>query len=191
MCVAFEKTRAPFVLEQVAAQLYALSTSQHGVRVVQRVVKAAAAARMELAAIGEATAAGGDVAQLAAHQFGNYAVQVALRHCAPAQRARLLDALLPHTLALSTSKHGSNVAEQLLTLATDMQLAPVCETIFGAAAEGRNGALRQLMSNEFGNYVLQTLLRRLEPAARANALRLVEGNVTPTNFGRTILSASR
>merc|ERR1719506_3174170 len=70
VCVAFEKTRAPFVFEQVAAQLYALSTSQHGVRVVQRVVKAAAAARMQLAAVGEAAAAGGDVAQLAAHQFG-------------------------------------------------------------------------------------------------------------------------
>ena len=159
-------------------------------RVVQRVIKAAAAARMELAAVGEAAARGGDVAALASHQFGNYAVQVALRHCAPAQRARLIDALLPHTLALSTSKHGSNVAEQLLQLASDAQLSPVCETIFGAAAAGRNGALRQLMSNEFGNYVLQTLLRRLEPAARTNALRLVEAHVTPTNYGRTILSSA-
>ena len=50
--------------------------------------------------------------------------------------------------------------------------------------------LQELMNNEFGNYVLQTLLRRVEPAARTHALQLVEANVTPSNYGRTILTAA-
>eukprot|EP00965_Chrysotila_dentata_P075673 2499405-Pleurochrysis_carterae.AAC.1 len=53
----------------------------------------------------------GELSYLAAHQFGNYAVQTALRHCQPSQREAMLAALLPHLLALSSCKHGSNVAE--------------------------------------------------------------------------------
>ena len=67
------------------------------------------------------------------HHFIDYASREVHGGYEPAESA-LIDALLPHTLALSTSKHGSNVAEQLLQLASDAQLSPVCETIFGAAA---------------------------------------------------------
>ena len=132
LSVAFKCTSAPFILEQVARNLRTLATQQHGVRVVQRVVKSAAAAGVGLGSICDALVADGDVGSLATHQFGNYAVQVGLRHCAPPQQTLLLEALLPHTLALSSSKHGSNVAEQLLNLATDAQLAPVCSRVFSA-----------------------------------------------------------
>lgn len=187
VCVAFEATCAPFILEEVSRGLHTLATHQHGVRVAQRVMKAAAAAGMSLHPIGNALVASGDISTLATHRFGNYVVQVALRHCATEQRAQLLTALLPQTLALSSSKHGSNVAEQLLNLATNAQLAPLSDRVFSSVDEK---PLRDLMGNEFGNYVLQTLLRRLEPAARAHGLQCVEDNTAVSNFGRTILAAA-
>ena len=82
----------------------------------------------------------GELAYLAAHQFGNYAVQTALRHCQQAQREAMLSALLPHLLPLSSCKHGSNVAEMVLLRASPAQLEHVRVQIF----EPPNCALHQL-----------------------------------------------
>jgi len=186
VCVAFKHTKALFILKQMSKHMYALSTQQHGCRVVQSVLQAASAAQLDLsepvAAILE-----GEIEYLAMHPFGNYAVQVSLRHCDAQQRLQLLDALLSRLLQLSTSKHGSNVAETLLMLAQEPQLMQVSEQIFGAALECRS-ALQQLVEHPFGNYVLQTLLRRMTPEQRSVAAAAVRGVTTPSNYGRSVLS---
>jgi len=120
-------------------------------------------------------------------RYGNYGVQVALRHCSQHQREQMLTRLLPRCLSLSSSKHGSNVAELLLVLASPQQIEEVRNTIFGGSPAARH-TLRQLLESPFGNYVLQTLLRRLTPEGRAAAIELVRQETTATNFGRSILA---
>merc|ERR1719231_1525644 len=126
----------------------------------------------------------GDVMALASHRFANYAVQVALRQGPADQREAMLCELLPQLLKLSSNKHGSNVAEVVLAKASDSQIEGVTDAILAADAD-----LAQLMGDAFGNYVLQTLLRRIEePERRARAVARVRALTTASNYGRSILS---
>jgi len=186
VCVSFRHTHAPFILQQLARHISALSTQQHGCRVVQSVLQAAAASGMDLHAPVQAFI-DGELLYLAAHPYGNYGVQVALRHCSQPQREQMLSRLLPRCLALSASKHGSNVAELLLVLASTQQIEGVRASVFGGTPNARQ-TLRQLLESPFGNYVLQTLLRRLSAEGRADAIELVRQETTATNFGRSILA---
>jgi len=187
VCVAYSATHAPFLLRQISASVVQLSLEQHGCRVVQSVLQEAGNAGVDCsAAVGRII--GGGLEELALHRFANYAVQVALRQCGAAQREAMLGALMPRLLPLSASKHGSNVAEVVLSLASGPLLDAAAESIFGAC-EPASAALRQLVEHQFGNYVLQTLLRRLaDGPRRAAALAKVREATTATNFGRSILS---
>ena len=239
VCVSFRHTHAPFILQQLAFHISALSTQQHGCRVVQSVLQAAAASGMDLHAPVQAFI-DGELLYLAAHPYGNYGVQVALRHCSQPQREQMLSRLLPRCLGLSASKHGSNVAELLLVLASAQQIEGVRASVFGGTPHSRHEAratpittptttptptprrlstpphtcpapalstetlpsparpmpppdrrrqtLRQLLESPFGNYVLQTLLRRLSAEGRSDAIELVRQETTATNFGRSILA---
>jgi len=137
------------------------------------------------AGIGGATArllASGNIGKHASDPYGNYAVQVTLRHSAAAERQQLVSALLPSLLSLSTSKHGSNVAEALLTMANPQQLQHARRLFLG-----RN-TLRELTSHPFGNYVLQAMMRLLSPEDRAVTVRAIELDAADTTYGRTIVT---
>ena len=174
--------------------------SPHSIRLSQRTVSLlycsqvlheAAAASMDISAA-VSSLLEGELSYLAAHPFGNYAVQAALRHAVPAQRATMLEGLLPSILHLASSKHGSNVAEMVLMLCSEDQLEHVRSQVFGPvdAASAEVPQLRLLMSSPFGNYVLQALLRKLKDARRVLALQMVERHVADDNFGRAILAAA-
>jgi len=192
--VAFERTCAPFILDEVSQHVVALATQQNGCRVVQAVLKTAGNNGMDLSkAVTKMIE--GELGHLAAHSFANYAVQVLLRHSTPMQRELLIRKLLPQVLVLSTSKHGSNVAESVLSLAPQRMLEKVCDEIFGSppavSLDGKHSgdALRSLMEHQFGNYVLQTLVRRLANANRRSfAIDKIKASTTSTNFGRSILA---
>ena len=109
---------------------------------MQSVLQAAAASGMDLHAPVQAFI-DGELLYLAAHPYGNYGVQVALRHCSQAQRDQMLSRLLPRCLALSASKHGSNVAELLLVLASAQQIEGVRASVFGGTPKARQ-TLRQV-----------------------------------------------
>merc|ERR1719453_2555540 len=71
VCCAFEKTKAPFMLEEVSSQLSKLALMPHSGRVVQAVITGAAQAGLDLrpttAALLEA-----DLCRLARDPFANY-----------------------------------------------------------------------------------------------------------------------
>jgi pumilio RNA-binding family len=191
---AFDHTRAPFILAQVSQHVVALGTQQNGCRVVQAVLKAAGSDGMDLAPAVSRIIEGG-LDRLAAHCFANYVVQVLLRQCAPPQRDVIVRQLLPHVLSLSTSKHGSNVAESVLSFTPQRMLDSVCDELFGPvpaagnSAEPAGEALRTLIEHPFGNYVLQALIRRLlDPSRRSNAIDRIRAAASPANFGRSILT---
>jgi len=186
ICAAFKHTRSLFILEQMTAHIVELAEQQHGVRVVQSVLSEADAASMNIAAA-VSSLLNGRLPYLASHAFGNYAVQSALRHGSEAHRQAMLNALLPELLALSSSKHGSNVAEMLLSQANAAQLEEVRAAVFDADRGPEQ--LRALMASPFGNYVVTSLLRLLDHSKRGEARRIVEAETQASNFGRAILAA--
>jgi len=186
VCIAFKRTHLPFIVAQMAKNMTALATQQHGIRVVQQVLNEAAACSMDVHGPVKALLEG-ELGSVAQHAYGNYAVQAALRHAAPEQREAMLAALLPKLDALSRSKHGSNVAEMVLMRASAVQLEQKRAQIFGPEHPEQ---LREMMGSPFGNYVLQALLRRLEPGLHAAALQRIEAETSASNFGRAIIAAA-
>jgi len=86
------------------------------------------------------------------------------------------------------------VAELLLSFTSASQTAEVAATIFGEG-EAAAAALSELMANQFGNYVLQSLLRRLGGVSEAQgaqaylaALQRVRDAQSAENYGRSILA---
>lgn len=92
----------------------------------------------------------GRLRNLAQDRFGNYVIQLALRHGAPPQRARLLHELLPVFHELAMGKCGSNVAEAVVEVASVQQLAGAFDQMGPHAAD-------TLRSHQFGAYVMQKI----------------------------------
>jgi len=180
VCAAYKRTHAPFILADVMTLLPQLAVHQHGCRVVQRVLSEAASTGANIGAAAH-TLLRCDVARLAMDAYANYAIQVALRHCHDGERSMLVVALMRKLLQLSTSKHGSNVAEAVISHATPEALSQAYSTIFTERA-----TLCELMAHPYGNYVISALLRRLSPDDRASALRTIEQNSADGNFGKAI-----
>merc|ERR550514_320808 len=101
-----------------------------------------------------------ELLRLASDPFGNYVVQIALRHAPPPSRALLLAALLPRFDRLAREKCGSNVAEALAELASDEQKRGLW------AALGADGAA-SLRTHAYGSFAMQALDGRRRTAAAA------------------------
>jgi len=144
---AFKRTRSSFIVEEVAPCLAAVSSHQHGTRVVQRMLPEAAAQGVELQVIFDALMHDVDLMALASHLFGNYVVQHALRAATAAQRSALIEKLLPSLPVISTSRGGSNVAETILHTASAEQLVCAEKLLRGQNLEAHN----------FGRHVMSTL----------------------------------
>jgi len=164
-----------------------LATQQHGCRVVQSVLQVAAGAGMDISEAVEQLVRGG-LLPLALHRFANYAVQVACHSARAPQRAQVLGTLLAALPSLATSKHGSNVAEVVLSVADDAQLEEVHTVVFGPSAAAAD-TLGRFLDCPYANYVVQTLLRRTpSDERRAAALELVRLKTTESNYGRSVLT---
>ncbi|KAL3908762.1 MAG: hypothetical protein SGPRY_009668 [Prymnesium sp.] len=182
VCACYKRTHLPFILADVCEHLPLLSIRQHGCRVVQRVLAEAAACGAGVSRAAQVLLSS-DLSNLAVDPYGNYAVQVTLRHAEEVERNTLVSRLLPLLLHLATSKHGSNVAEATLTRASHSQLLGARYLLLG-----ERSTLRELTGHPYGNYVLQALLRLLPPSERASAVRTIELEASDTSFGRTIVT---
>tara|TARA_B100000513_G_scaffold89049_2_gene37366 strand:- start:2255 stop:4441 length:2187 start_codon:yes stop_codon:yes gene_type:complete len=186
VCAAFKATRAVWILQEVADAMPDLCMRQHGVRVIQTIMQEAAEHAMDTAPAVEALlrdASGECAFELSLHSYGNYAVQACLRHGPPEGREQLLSILLERIVPLSAGKHGSNVAEALLMRASAAQRQQVHDAIFG---EGAAPARQTMLRSQYGNYVIQAVLRMLDDEQRARALQLVQEETQPDNFGQAV-----
>lgn len=149
---AYKHTRASFLLEELSTDIGKLAGLQNGSRVVQRVLLDAAQAGEDVAAPLDALLGLGPdrLVKLAQDRFGNYVVQIALRHALGAQQLALMQVLLPSFRALAVEKCGSNVAEVVIELASEAQLQAVRE---GLGVEGAE----ELRGHAYGSYVMAQL----------------------------------
>ena len=148
---AYKHTHKAFVLKELAHEIRWLSTQQNGSRVVQRVLAEAAQTGGDLTSPVEQLLNLGQtlLIHLAEDRFGNYVIQLALRHAPMHLKAQLLDILLPGFAALAVGKCGSNVAEVLVELASPMQVNAV-RAALGVQAE-------TLRAHVYGSYAMNAL----------------------------------
>lgn len=148
-------TRAPFILREIASEVGRLAVQQNGSRVVQKVLEEAAKTGADVSEPVDALLQLGPLrlAEVAEDRFGNYVVQLALKHSTHHRQMQLVAWLLPSIRALAISKCGSNVAEVVIALASPQQLGETCATFTLEEAE-------ELRNHPYGSFVMAAIDRR-------------------------------
>jgi len=145
-----------FVVDEIYGYTYSLAIHPYGSRVIQRLLEKVnrRKARLLLNEITEHTVA------LSKNQYGNYIIQWIIKHCAM-ERREIVAKLIGRVAELSRLKFSSNVIEQAFRRSSRTNIRELAEELlFDASAQkGRYPILALLISNQFGHYVIQTLLK--------------------------------
>lgn len=128
--------------------------------------------------------------RLMADQYGNYVIQWILQKGLPQDRARVIDSVQGHVLALSRHKFASNVVEQVVRAASPTQLRSLCSEILqpieGQSTPTNGGsstAANVMMTDQYANYVLQRFLERCEDDQKMRLVHLLGPRLTALRRG--------
>ncbi|KAL2693784.1 hypothetical protein Neosp_000347 [[Neocosmospora] mangrovei] len=102
-------------------------------------------------------------------QFGNYVAQHILDKGETKDKDRIYTMVMSQILTLSRQKQASNVVEKCISTCTPQQRSEIYKVMTTVGEDG-SMPLQQLMSDQFGNYVIQKLLFTAGPAEK-EALR--------------------
>ena len=87
------------------------------------------------------------------NQYGNYTIQVAIESWPIEFSQPLIRSLFPNFITLSCQKYASNVIEKCLEKSQEKLLSEFIDEI------GKNSSIVTLITNSYGNFVLQTALK--------------------------------
>ena len=163
-----------------------------------------------------------NVLEMAQHRFGNYIVQDIIQHAPEALQDKIFKAVFADIATLGCSKFASNVVEKSIYLAANKRRRKLVRAVIDPTfqikqdkedrdeddefkSSGnihkkfrekkvpiRNELLSTLVLNQFGNYVIQTLLLSSGKKDREKlmgAIRAEFPDLEQTSFGKHILDA--
>lgn len=187
VCTTFDVTRSAVILAEICASAEVLAKAQHGCRAFQSVMQHAGESGMDIhKAVTVLRESREGLYKLSEHPYANYAVQVLLKHSSKSDCAAMVDKLLPRVFELASSRYGSNVSEVVISIAPVDKLHPTAGLVFNQAHRKR---LSFIMAHPYGNYVLQSLLRRLEGWSEWDkALTMLREESSSSNYGTAILT---
>merc|ERR1719204_2331266 len=108
---------------------------------------------------------------LSKNQYGNYIIQCIIKHYSMERREIVLK-LIGHVAKLSKEKFASNVIEMIFRRSSQAHLRELAEELlYDPAKNGTFPTLAHLLNNQFGTYVIQTLLESSCGAFRRRLIR--------------------
>jgi len=144
-----------FMLDEISGKTYSVAKHPYGCRVIQLLLEKVSRARARplLNEVIEHTVA------LSKNKYGNYVVQWIIKNC-DLERRKLVLKLMGRVAELSRDKFASNVVELAFTRSSRGHTSELAEELF--QDESYHGEkypkLVLLVNDQFGNYVIQTLL---------------------------------
>jgi len=151
-----ESNEVAFVADEILGHAYNLAVHPYGSRIIQHLLDKVSKKKVRtlLSEIKQHTIA------LAKDQYGNYIIQWILENCS-VERKEVVKKLKGRVAELSRQKFASNVIEQAFKCCSDGQLKMLTEELLNDTLIIRNErypTLALLVNDQFGNYVVQTLL---------------------------------
>jgi len=144
-----------FVVDEISGYTCSLAMHRYGSRVIQQVLKkfSRSVARPLLDQIKK------NAISLSKSQYGNYIIQYIIKHFVE-ERTEVIIKLIGRVAELSREKCASNVIEQAIKKSTLTQLNELAEQLLKneSPQTERYSALALLVKDQFGKYVVQTLL---------------------------------
>ncbi|KAK2592897.1 mRNA binding protein puf3 [Conoideocrella luteorostrata] len=150
-----------FLMAALRSQVTGLACHTFGCRVIQRMLEHGTEAdKMELMAELHTSAQ-----ILITDQFGNYVAQHVIQNGEQGDRARMIDLVMAQLLTLSKHKFASNVVEKCIIHGTPEQRTSIRERLTTVGSDGTK-PLQQMVSDQYGNYVVQKLIGQLQGSER-------------------------
>merc|ERR1719419_1180540 len=144
-----------FVVDEISGYTYSLAMHPYGSRVIQRLLTKFCRKKVQplLNEIKQHTIA------LSKNQYGNWIIQWIIKHCV-LERREVVVQLIGHVAELSKEKFASNVVEQVFKRSSRAHISALAEELLedDASQTERCSTLVTLVNDQFGNYVIQTLL---------------------------------
>ncbi|KAK4123182.1 ARM repeat-containing protein [Parathielavia appendiculata] len=150
-----------FIMTGLRGHVCELASHQYGCRVIQRFLEHGT----EADKVSMMLELHNNAEVLVTDQFGNYVIQHVLEKGSPEDRSRMIGIVTPQLLALSRHKNASNVVEKCILFGTLQEQRAIRDQLLANADEA-NSPLFQLMKDQFGNYVIQKLVKALRGADR-------------------------
>jgi hypothetical protein len=181
---------AQFIVDAFIPDLGELACHAYGCRVLQRTFeKCHDVPEVNVRPLMEAVLA--RVSEFTIHQYGNYVVQHAMLNAPDDLRHRFVTQLTPQLYALSCSKFASNVAERIVTTATEEERDEIIKQLKKPLSDSQRGNyLIQMMQDTYANYVVQRFFEVVSAPQRERISELVQpfvGTVNQSVYGRHLL----
>lgn len=109
------------------------------------------------------------ILDLSKDNFGNYVIQNVLHYGNTEIRSKVIQALLPHILTVGCNKAGSNILEKCFS-----KCPPELKNQLADAVIQQESTLAKLVSNRYGNYVVQKMLTCLQSEKRQKLIQNLE-----------------
>ncbi|KAK3905834.1 armadillo-type protein [Staphylotrichum tortipilum] len=146
-----------FIMDGFKGHVCELASHQYGCRVIQRVLEHGTEADKASILLELHNSA----KVLVTDQYGNYVIQHVLEKGSPEDRSRMIGIITPQLLTFSRHKNASNVVEKCILFGTREEQRAIRDQLV-AGGDDTNSPLFQLMRDQFGNYVIQKLVKALQ-----------------------------
>ncbi|GET87856.1 pumilio protein, putative [Leishmania tarentolae] len=181
---------AQFVVDAFIPSLRDLACHAYGCRVLQRTFeKCHDVDGVNIRPLMEAVLS--RVNEFTVHQYGNYVVQHAMLNAPEDLRHRFVVQLTPQLYALSCSKFASNVAERIVTTATEEERDVIIKELRKPLSDFQGGNyLVNMMQDTYANYVVQRFFEAVSAKQREVISDLVQPHIGAINqsvYGRHLL----
>ncbi|KAK8139149.1 armadillo-type protein [Apiospora sp. TS-2023a] len=153
----------PFMMNAFRGQVHSLAAHNYGCRVIQRMLEQGTETeRREL--MDEVHSC---IPQLISDQFGNYVAQHIVVQGSTEDRSRIIRLVVDELIGLSKHKFASNVVEKCIEYGTLEDRKAIRIKLTTPSADGTS-PLQAMMRDQFGNYVIQKMLKTLKGEDRAS-----------------------
>ncbi|POS85737.1 hypothetical protein EPUL_004828 [Erysiphe pulchra] len=173
-----------FIIEAFRGKVEVLAVHPYGCRVIQRILEFCkphdqANILKELHDCSE---------MLISDQYGNYVIQHVIQHGTPEDRDKIQKLVSGKLLKFSKHKFASNVVERCIIFGTEEQRRHMVSLLTSSNIDGTN-PLQLMMKDQFGNYVIQKLLAKLngnEKSIFLSAMKTQLSQIKRFNYGKQI-----
>ncbi|GAP87434.1 putative pumilio domain-containing protein [Rosellinia necatrix] len=147
----------PFVMKAFNGQIDQIAMHSYACRVIQRMLEYGTHVEKKTLMVDIHNCA----ARLMTDQYGNYVIQHIISNGEPKDRSIMIQHVIDRLLVLSKHKYASNVVEKCIQHGTADERRAL-RTKLGTQTVDGEDPLELLMTDQYGNYVIQKLIGRLE-----------------------------
>jgi len=175
-----------FVADEIIGKTYSLAKHPYGSRVIQRLLEKLHRTSVQplLNEIKEHTVT------LSKNQYGNYIIQWIIKNCIW-ERREIVSKLIGRVAELSREKFSSNVIEEAFKRSSQDDVRALAKELLleVSPSKGRYSPLVLLVNDEFGNYVVQTLVESSTGNFRQKLVHILSkyGKLNK-NYGKKLLA---